>query len=158
MYTSDDNVVGISGLYNFEGTSWSGGGEIYYTGKEKSGGLSVGARYHRKYAPGVHSILTFVANPMMGHITSSYTTTVRPNMDLSTRYDFNTYSYESDLAVGMEYAPQGKDQLMKARVSLSQGLALKLESRYKRALFSIGLMTEFAHRPRRSIGIEVQIG
>ncbi|TPX67586.1 hypothetical protein SpCBS45565_g03719 [Spizellomyces sp. 'palustris'] len=160
-YSSDDHVIGLSGLYRFSGSNWSAGSEVYYTAKERSGGLSLGARYKN---PSKHdapaepkTVLTFLANPMMGHVSASYATTIRKNLTMATRYDFNVYSYEADLVLGVEYAPPEKEQLVKARVSLSEGLALKLEGQYKRALFSIGLMTQFVHNPRRSIGIELQI-
>ncbi|KAI9100494.1 hypothetical protein DFS34DRAFT_648412 [Phlyctochytrium arcticum] len=160
-YTTDDHVFGLSGLYRFGGTNWSAGSELYYTAKEKSGGLSLGARYRSPSRPDGPSqpvtVLTFLSNPMMGHISATYTTTVRRNLTMATRYHFNLYSYEADLALGVEYAPADKEQLVKARISLSEGLAVKLEGQYKRALFSIGLMTQFVYNPRRSIGIELQI-
>jgi len=56
----------------------------------------------------------------MGHVSTSYTTTVAPHMDVSTRFDFNIHSYESDLAVGFEYAPIHAEQLVKVRLSLLQ--------------------------------------
>ncbi|KAI8819433.1 uncharacterized protein EV422DRAFT_568858 [Fimicolochytrium jonesii] len=169
-WTSDDQVLGVSGLFRFGNTGWAAGSEVCYTAKEKSGGLSFGARY-KSLAPSrqpplstspypphaVRSALTFLANPIMGHFSTSYTTTVRSGLTMSTRYDINVYSYEADLAVGLEYLRKDRSQMVKARVSLVEGLALKLEGQYRRALLSIGLMTEFARNPRRSIGIELQV-
>ncbi|TPX54503.1 hypothetical protein PhCBS80983_g05902 [Powellomyces hirtus] len=158
-YTSEAQVFGLSSLYRFSGTNWAAGSELYYTAKERSGGLSIGARYKREgEVPGTpKTVLSFLANPMMGHVSASYTTTLRNNLNMSTRYRFNVYSYEADLAVGLEYSPKGKEQIVKTRLSLAEGLALKLEGQYRRAVISIGLMTHFTHNPRRSIGIELQI-
>ncbi|RKO85322.1 hypothetical protein BDK51DRAFT_32440 [Blyttiomyces helicus] len=157
IYSTDDHVVGLSGLYRIQGTNWAAGSELYYTGKERSGGLSVGGRYRVSHGPNARSTLTLLASPMMGHVSSAYTTTIRPNLTMATRYDLNVYSYEADVAVGLEYAHGKTDQVVKAKISLMQGLALKLEGRYQQAVFSVGLMTQFTVNPRRSIGVEVQI-
>ncbi|KAJ3182124.1 Mitochondrial distribution and morphology protein 10 [Gaertneriomyces sp. JEL0708] len=155
-YTTDEHVIGLSGLQRFGGSNWAAGGELYYTAKERSGGLSFAARY-KSQVDNTKTVLAVVSNPMMGQLSASYTTTVAPNLTMSTRYDFNVYSYEADLAVGVEYAPKEQRQLVKGRISLSQGMAVKLEGQYKRAMFSIGLMTEFLRNPRRSVGVELQI-
>ncbi|KAJ1550543.1 Mitochondrial distribution and morphology protein 10 [Nowakowskiella sp. JEL0078] len=161
-YTSDDHIFGVNGLYNFRKSGLSAGGELYYTAGENSGGFSVGARYknvsqtNSKSEP-IASILTFLANPMMGHFQTSYTATVAPALNMSTRLEFNSYSYESDLAIGLLYAPEGQDQLLRARISPLQGLSLKLEGKYKQAIFGVGLMTEFGRNPKRSLGVEVQL-
>ncbi|KAJ3157515.1 Mitochondrial distribution and morphology protein 10 [Geranomyces michiganensis] len=158
-YASEDQVFGLSTLYRFAGSHWATGSEVYYTAKERSGGLSLGARYERPSAgpDEPETVLSFLANPMMGHVSASYTTTVRRGLSVATRYRFNVYSYEADMAVGLEYAPVGSEQVIKTRLSLTEGLALRLEGQYRRSLISIGLMTNFTHNPRRSIGIELQI-
>ncbi|KAJ3012689.1 Mitochondrial distribution and morphology protein 10 [Thoreauomyces humboldtii] len=161
-FVSEDQVIGLSSLYRFAGTDWATGTEVYYTAKERSGGLSVGARYkssedQASSSSGAKTVLSFLANPMMGHVSASYTTTLRNNLNMATRYRFNVYSYEADLSVGVEYSPRQKQQVIKTRLSLAEGLAVKLEGRYRRALISIGLMTQFTTNPRRSIGVEIQV-
>jgi mitochondrial distribution and morphology protein 10 len=47
--------------------------------------------------------VTALFNPMMGHISSAYTARVSQNLSLSTRFDFNVYSYDSEWAVGAEW-------------------------------------------------------
>ncbi|KAJ3331726.1 Mitochondrial distribution and morphology protein 10 [Blyttiomyces sp. JEL0837] len=155
-YSSEDHVLGLSGFARFPNSNWCAGGEIYYTAKERSGGLSAGARYTRHDTHNNMSVLTMVANPMMGHLSTSYTSTIWPKMAMSTSYEFNIYSYDSDVSVGIEYGHAEKEQLIKARFSLAQGLALKLEGRYKSSLVGIGIMTEFGQQPKRSFGVEVQ--
>lgn len=54
----------------------------------------------------------------MGHVAAAYTTTVYPGLNVATRYKINVYSFEADVGVGFEYVPEGKEQLVKARVSL----------------------------------------
>jgi len=80
--------------------------------------VSVGTRYKKHHTDGCTSIFTLVSNPVMGFISSTYTTTVSKGMYMSTRYNFNAYSYESDLAFGIEYNPEESNQLIKAKISL----------------------------------------
>lgn len=122
------------------------------------------------------SDVTLTINPMMGHIDSTYTTTVTPALTCATKYEFNAYSLESDVAIGIQYAtdedPIGGDdapvdnkalisrnrgQLFKIRFSPKSGLALKLEGVWRRCRWSFGVETEFNRIPNRRFGIEVQI-
>ncbi|KAJ3048085.1 hypothetical protein HK097_010900 [Rhizophlyctis rosea] len=96
----------------------------------------------------------------MGHVAASYTTTVSPGLNVSTRYKLNVYSYETDVGVGFEYVPEGRgavEQCIKGRVSLIEGLAVKLEGRFREALVSIGFMTQFGRGARQSLGLELQM-
>lgn len=82
---------------------FSAGGEVYYGTLNKSGGMSVGARFqtlptHR----GTPLTATLTINPLMGNISTSYAVVARSYCTLATRMEFNVYSYESDWAVGME--------------------------------------------------------
>lgn len=92
---------------------------------------------------------------------------------MSTRYDMNMYSFESDIAVGGEFRSFGmgtsadldkplmekknEGQVLKARLSMRNGVGVKLEGKYKRALWSVGMETEFGRYPRRRVGIELQL-
>ena len=46
-------------------------------------------------------------------------------MTVSTSYDLNTYSYDSDVACGVEYAPRGSGQVLKGKFSLAKVGRLK---------------------------------
>ncbi|KAG0063828.1 Mitochondrial distribution and morphology protein 10 [Podila epicladia] len=111
---------------------WSAGAEIYYSATEKLGGVSTGLRYrtlpplvpsepsdsssssskptpyptstapehHQNYIP---VTITQTLNPIMGHVSSSYAAQVHPDLGLCSRFDFNLYSYDSDLTAGVEW-------------------------------------------------------
>lgn len=82
---------------------FSVGGELYYGTLNKSGGMSLGARFatlpaHR----GTPLTATLTINPLMGNINATYALLAREYCSLATRVEFNVYSYESEWAVGME--------------------------------------------------------
>ncbi|SPQ26153.1 acd50e8e-8633-4a2b-9217-fc33c7a10549 [Thermothielavioides terrestris] len=82
---------------------FSAGGEVYYGTLNKSGGMSLGARFatlpaHR----GTPLTATLTINPLMGNINATYAVLAKDYCSLATRMEFNVYSYESDWAVGME--------------------------------------------------------
>ncbi|KXS22011.1 hypothetical protein M427DRAFT_26688 [Gonapodya prolifera JEL478] len=106
------------------------------------------------YPPHVTTTLTL--NPMMGHLSFSYTSTVAHGADVSARYDFNAYSYESDLAVGVEWAPLGRGEMVKFGVG-KEGIRLTFQKALPRAIVSFGVMAEWSEKGRRDVGVEVQI-
>lgn len=61
------------------------------------------------------SVRTLIVNPIMGHISTSYTSHIVPSTILSTRYDFNVYSYDSDVSIGIEVTKD--DQVLALRLS-----------------------------------------
>ena len=82
---------------------FSVGGELYYGTLNKSGGMSLGARFatlpaHR----GTPLTATLTINPLMGNINATYALLAREYCSLASRVEFNVYSYESEWAVGME--------------------------------------------------------
>ncbi|KAH6603527.1 hypothetical protein Trco_008302 [Trichoderma cornu-damae] len=82
---------------------FSTGGEIYYGTLNKSGGISIGARFatlpdHK----GTPLSATLTLNPLMGNIAASYAVMAGKHCSLATRMEFNMFSYESSWAVGME--------------------------------------------------------
>ncbi|KAI2642498.1 hypothetical protein GGS21DRAFT_174525 [Xylaria nigripes] len=130
LASSDGGLLGIRGLYNFGGdvagpvspnTSqdvangangpereriygrFSAGGELYYGTLNKSGGMSVGARFatlpSHKGAP---FTATMTVNPLMGALSWTYAVMAGRHCSLATKMDFNVYSYESAWSVGME--------------------------------------------------------
>ena len=46
--------------------------------------------------------MTLTLSPLMGHLSTTYTVKAGPNAAFCSRFDFNMYSYESDLVVGCE--------------------------------------------------------
>ncbi|KAL6690872.1 hypothetical protein J3F84DRAFT_388400 [Trichoderma pleuroticola] len=82
---------------------FSTGGEIYYGTLNKSGGISIGARFatlpdHK----GTPLSATLTLNPLMGNIAANYAVMAGKDCSLATRMEFNIFSYESSWAVGME--------------------------------------------------------
>lgn len=82
---------------------FSTGGEIYYGTLNKSGGISIGARFatlpdHK----GTPLSATLTMNPLMGNIAANYAVMAGKHCSLATRMEFNIFSYESSWAVGME--------------------------------------------------------
>lgn len=46
--------------------------------------------------------MTLTVNPLMGNLSSTYAAKAGPHLALCSQFDFNVYSYESEVAVGME--------------------------------------------------------
>ncbi|RKP06289.1 hypothetical protein THASP1DRAFT_18658, partial [Thamnocephalis sphaerospora] len=142
-YSTDDAMLGVRGLYNFNWPKhqpaaaptvrathasplgnvpsgdgvWSAGAELYYSAKEKSGGASAGLRY-RATQPFAFEMVNIV-NPVMGYMSTAYTAAVNQRLTCSTRFDFNLYSYESDLCVGAEWR-NGGEGVVKGRFGFRQ--------------------------------------
>ncbi|KAI0805196.1 hypothetical protein GGR55DRAFT_690573 [Xylaria sp. FL0064] len=130
LASSDGGLMGIRGLYNFggdvagssspgnaqnvgNGTSgpekeriygrFSAGGELYYGTLNKSGGMSLGARFATLPShKGTPLTATMTINPLMGTLSWTYAVMAGRNCSLGTKMDFNVYSYESAWSVGME--------------------------------------------------------
>ncbi|KAG4098249.1 hypothetical protein H8356DRAFT_1672297 [Neocallimastix lanati (nom. inval.)] len=153
-YLSDTNIFGYNSLIKLT-KNWHAGGELYLTKTGGGIGMSVGARYKKHYTDDSSAVFTIVSNPVMGFISSTYTSSVAKGMYMSTRYNFNIYSYNSDLAFGIEYKPQKKNQLVKAKISLKDGIAFLYEGRYQRARYNIGFSSGFGKTAKQNIGLEV---
>ncbi|OCF39242.1 mitochondrial distribution and morphology protein 10 [Kwoniella heveanensis CBS 569] len=92
---------------------FSAGGEVYFSAKQRSFGISTGLRFTtippvlphspNSPAPSPPTTLTLLYNPLIGFLSSAYSAQVSPTVALSTRFGFNVYSYESDLAIGGEW-------------------------------------------------------
>ena len=82
---------------------FSAGGEIYYGLLNKSGGVSTGLRFTTLSSHiGFPYTMTLTLNPLMGNLSSTYTVCASSLLALSSRFDFNIYSYESELQIGAE--------------------------------------------------------
>ncbi|KAL8937784.1 MAG: hypothetical protein Q9211_003509 [Gyalolechia sp. 1 TL-2023] len=81
----------------------SAGAEVFYGLLNKSGGMSTGIRFTTLPAhTGFPYTMTLTLNPLMGNLSSSYSVRAGELLSLSSRFDFNVYSYESGVAMGME--------------------------------------------------------
>ncbi|KAG0057057.1 Mitochondrial distribution and morphology protein 10 [Gryganskiella cystojenkinii] len=61
---------------------------------------STAPEHHQNYIP---VTITQTLNPIMGHVSSSYAAQVHPDLGLCSRFDFNLYSYDSELTAGVEW-------------------------------------------------------
>ncbi|MCJ1372060.1 Mitochondrial distribution and morphology protein 10 [Loxospora ochrophaea] len=126
LYSTDSALLGVRGLYNFNPTPtppspsiststphglFSLGAELYYGLANASGGASTGLRFTTLPRHGSSSsspnafpyTMTLTLNPLMGNLSSTYSVTVPSRLlSLATSFDFNVYSYESRMRVGME--------------------------------------------------------
>jgi distribution and morphology protein 10 len=140
LYSTDGGLIGIRGLYNFGPDPrrearerprvedriygrFSAGAEMYYGSLNKSGGVSFGGRFatlpdHK----GVPLTATLTLNPLMGNLSTTYAVKAGKNLALCSKFDFNVYSYESDLMLGCELwrmrspVPKKIERSMKAKL------------------------------------------
>jgi distribution and morphology protein 10 len=182
----------------------SAGAEIYFSAKEKSAGVSTGIRFTTlpdatppSFQPSTESstsalpslssssitsahvsqpatTITALFNPMMGHISGAYTARVSRDLSLSSRFDFNVYSYESEWTMGAEWwlrpsrskpasdgtsdgpptvsspslsdatSPYDVTGVVKARASTSNDIALLWEGRLKNVLVGLGVASNLS--------------
>jgi distribution and morphology protein 10 len=118
----------------------------------------------------------------MGHMSTAFAAQVSDDIALCPRFDFNMYSYESDLVIGVEWWQrekieiEGKDQssenvinkniplksevsgIVKATIGTSRGITLLWEGRYGKTLFSLGLVADLTSKlsPIQSVGLQFQ--
>lgn len=82
---------------------FSAGAEVYYGLLNQSGGMSTGVRFTTLPAhAGFPYTMTVTLNPLMGNLSSSYSVKAGELLSLSSKFDFNVYSYESEVVTGME--------------------------------------------------------
>ncbi|EEB08270.2 Mdm10/Mdm12/Mmm1 complex subunit Mdm10 [Schizosaccharomyces japonicus yFS275] len=118
LYSTDEAMIGFRKLWNsgrlqpslFESANltkfdpfWSVGAEVYYGALTKCVGASIGARLY-SCANGVHNpySVTCTLNPIVGHLVSTFATSHNDTRVLCSQFEFNLYSYESRLRLGME--------------------------------------------------------
>lgn len=82
--------------------------------------------------------MTAMWNPLMGHVSATYSVRGGEDLALSTRLDFNMYSYESNLALGCEMwqrklREDSSHAVLKARVDL-HGLGVTWQGQLNNAL------------------------
>ncbi|KAI5779344.1 hypothetical protein EDC01DRAFT_711752 [Geopyxis carbonaria] len=120
LYSTDVALLGWRGLYNFGRDPrttptppklaadkpvgrFSAGAELYYGVLNKSAGLSTGVRYTTLPThPGIPLTMTVTLNPLMGALSATYAVRAGEGAAFASRFEFNMYSYESDVVVGCE--------------------------------------------------------
>ena len=164
---------------------FSAGAELYYGLLNKSGGISTGLRFTTlPNHTGFPYTMTLTLNPLMGNLSSTYAVKASPNLALCSRFDFNFYSYESELQLGcelwrrrsntdVEWAVKklrpdwrrptvGPDDdvsgILKARVDQDWRIGVLWEGRIKELLFTLGASLDLKKREQvfRAVGIELQ--
>ncbi|KAM3422909.1 Mitochondrial distribution and morphology protein 10 [Cercospora zeina] len=209
LYSSDSALVGIRGLYNFghdprrpsgedqhavqmdqipahpwdhQGGRLSAGAEAYFSPLNKSGGISTGLRFATLPShTGFPYTMALTVNPLMGNLSSTYAVKAGPNLALCSRFDFNVYSYESDVVVGLELwqREQATEEnawaqqlirsgwkktdedvkgVLKARVDNHGKVGLLWECRFKELLLGVGADVDWKKSERiiGKVGLELR--
>ncbi|KAF7331920.1 Mitochondrial distribution and morphology protein 10 [Mycena kentingensis (nom. inval.)] len=178
----------------------SAGAELYFSAKERSAGVSTGFRFttlpdatppsfqlpsasdapYPSQTSQPPTTITALFNPMLGHISSAYSARVSRDLSLSSRFDFNVYSYESEWTMGAEMwmrrslldedddtgsqpspdvsVPKGPVRgVLKARASTKNDVSLMWEGRVRNMLVSLGVVSDFSNRtkPIKAVGLEL---
>ena len=154
---------------------------MYFSPVNKSGGISTGLRFATlPVHTGFPYTMTLTLNPLMGNLSSTYAVKAGPYLALCSRFDFNVYSYESDVVVGLELwqrkqvspeaawanrmlrpgwkrAEEEANGVLKARMDNQGKVGLLWECRVKELLVSLGAGFDLKKRERMlgSVGVEV---
>lgn len=121
IYSTNEALMGFRCLYNFginkeksfssnsplipkfDNSVISIGTEIWYAALSMSPGLSTALRYStRSTSTGKPLTMTLSCNPILGHISSTYNVKTSVSSTFSSKYDFNFFSYASNLSLGFE--------------------------------------------------------
>lgn len=118
IYSTNESLIGFRCLYNlgnsdnslntalipkFDNSVISIGTELWYAARTMSPGLSTAFRYStRSTSTGKPLTMTLAVNPILGHLSSTYTVKTSVASTFSSRYDFNFFSYASNLSLGFE--------------------------------------------------------
>lgn len=181
LWSTDSSLLGARGLYNFgfdprdpdrpsnrapqhpwdhQDGRLSLGGEVYFSPVNKSGGLSTGLRFTTlPVHTGTPYTMTLTLNPLMGNLSSSYAVKAGRNLALCSRFDFNVYSYESDVTVGLElWRPkQGSDEAQWARRMIRKGWEATLSSLASDTVGN-GLLDDAGSVVKARAGVDGKVG
>ena len=115
VFSSNEALLGYRFVHNFvssgskanlslyNNSSLTIGSEIWCALLNFSPGCSTTLRYcSHATNTGKPLIFTLSLNPLYGHVTSTYTIKTSENVTFCTKYDFNLYSIQSNLTLGME--------------------------------------------------------
>lgn len=141
------------------------GFELFYGVANKSPGFSTALRYVTQSTyTGSPLTLTLMSNPLMGHLSATYAVQTATNASFASKFDFNLFSYDSDLSLGCEIwrndSPNSPapPSVIKSSLHLgSQRLNLLWESKFKDFLASAGVVLSFAERTPRAAGFGLEI-
>uniref|UniRef100_A0A060SYQ1 Mitochondrial distribution and morphology protein 10 n=1 Tax=Blastobotrys adeninivorans TaxID=409370 RepID=A0A060SYQ1_BLAAD len=170
LYSSQEALVGARTLYNMNTGRpnrpkgrLSAGMELYYGILSKSPGMSTAIRYTTQSAyTGTPLTLTLMSNPIMGHVSASYALRTSTALSFASRFDFNVYSYLSDLSLGCEVWKKKNDapgseysSVLKAAVTVTNpSLKVLWEGRFHDFLLSGGLGLGTGATP--TVGLQIQ--
>ncbi|GAM88912.1 hypothetical protein ANO11243_069460 [Dothideomycetidae sp. 11243] len=165
----------------------SAGGELYFSPLNKSGGVSTAIRFTTLPShPGFPYTMTLTLNPLMGSVSSAYAVQATNDLAFCSRFNFNFYSYESEVQLGMEmwrrkthdasiawarrmlrpewkHDPNGPayledfESVLKARVDQRWRIGLLWEGRINELLVSAGAGLDLKKRDRLLGSIGVEI-
>lgn len=119
IYSTNESLIGLRCLYNwgtmtsktinphlvpkFENSVVSLGTELWFAARTMSPGLSSALRYStRSTSTGKPLTMTLAVNPILGHISLTYTVKTSVASTFCSKYDFNFFSYASNLSLGFE--------------------------------------------------------
>ncbi|ODV83608.1 hypothetical protein CANARDRAFT_9425 [[Candida] arabinofermentans NRRL YB-2248] len=119
IFCTNEALFGFRNLYNIGNNSNSDdssllsiGFELWYASKSMSPGISTALRYSTHLSSsGKPLTMTLAINPLLGSIESTYAIKTDLSSTFISKYDFNIYSYESDLTLGFDiwrYASDSK--------------------------------------------------
>ncbi|BAP70346.1 hypothetical protein KMAR_20334 [Kluyveromyces marxianus] len=123
-----------SNLSLYNNSSLSIGSELWCALLNLSPGCSTTLRYcSHATNTGKPLIFTLSLNPLYGHVSSTYSIKTHENLTFSTKYDFNIYSIQSNLTLGMElwkyrFGQRGKNVQQQEQDQLGSEQALASES------------------------------
>jgi distribution and morphology protein 10 len=197
LYSTDSSLLGVRGLYNFgldprnpdhqssnrppahpwdhQNGRLSAGAEAYLSPINKSFGISTGFRFTTlPVHSGFPYTMTLTVNPLMGNLSSTYAVKAGPNLAFCSRFDFNVYSYESEVVLGLELWSRKQPNasvewatrmirdewrkpednvngVLKARVDNNGRVGLSWETKAKELLLSLGAGIDLK-KPEHLIG------
>lgn len=139
IYSTNEALFGFRCLYNFGNTNninnlipkfdnsvVSVGTELWYAARTMSPGLSAAFRYStRSTSTGKPLTMTLAVNPILGHLSSTYTVKTSVASTFCSRYDFNFFSYASNLSLGFELFNYSKNNHLHPFTSLEDGSSKK---------------------------------
>jgi mitochondrial distribution and morphology protein 10 len=127
--------------------------------------------------------MTMTITPLMGQISTSYAIKASPYSAFCSRFNFNLYSYESELVVGCELWQRRQSQaqsnaipklsnlameldsktedpvtgVLKARMGSNFDLGFVWEGRFRNVIFSLGATLDLlkASGPVKNVGCEI---
>lgn len=115
IYSTNEALFGFRCLYNFgrlktvvtfpkfDNSVVSLGAELWYAALTMSPGLSTAFRYStRSTSTGKPLTMTLSCNPILGHVSSTYNVKTSVASTVCSKYDFNWFSYASNLSIGFE--------------------------------------------------------